>query len=131
MVGVVVITHGEFGAELVRTAFGIAGAQEGVEAVGFFPSEKREDLLQHTIEAINKVDKGDGTLLLTDLFGASCSTVPSALLEEKRVEIITGVNLPMLLEVLLYRPTNPLERLRVLALDSGRRGILDVREKVT
>lgn len=130
MVGVVVITHGGFGVELVRTAFEIAGVQERIEAVRFLESEGREDLMNHITEAVNRVEDGDGTLLLTDLFGASCTTIGGALLRRHRVEIVTGVNLPMILEVLFYRPKSSLETLKRLALEGGKKGILDIRDRL-
>jgi PTS system mannose-specific IIA component len=130
MIGVVVITRGDLGDELIKAAFKVMGTQERVKVVKFLESEGREDLLTHTIDMINQVEEGDGTLLLMDLFTATYAMVAEPLFKKAKVEIVTGVNLPMILEVFLYRSTSSLQRLKTLALEGGKKGILSIRENI-
>ncbi|HYS11446.1 MAG TPA: PTS sugar transporter subunit IIA [Myxococcales bacterium] len=101
MIGVVVATHGKLAEEMIRTAETVVGKLElvaPVSVVGISP-DMRCDLE----EAIQRVDQGEGVLLLTDLLGGSPTNLCVSLLEERKVEIVTGVNLPMLLKLSVLR----------------------------
>lgn len=127
MVGIVVIGHGRIGSELVRSLTKIVGQIEAIKGVDFLAYEGREDLFDKVEKAIKKVDKGQGVIILTDLFGGCCCNVAALLINKYRVKIISGVNLPMLLEVVFNR-TQPLERLELEAVKGGVKGIIDVCE---
>ena len=98
MVGVVVVTHGNLAAELVRTAELILGPLDQVKAVGFLPHEPEEDMWSRLKAAVAAVDTGDGVLILVDMYGGTPSNLSLKLLERGRVEVVTGVSLPMLLK---------------------------------
>ncbi len=98
MVGVVVVTHGGLAEELVGTARMIMGTVEQVEAVGFQPDEREEEMFDKLRVAVRAVDEGDGVLILVDMFGGTPSNLSLRLLRPGRVEVVTGVNLPMLLK---------------------------------
>lgn len=96
MLGFVVVTHGNLASELIATTEMIVGQMEGVMAVSIAPSCTQEDARKSIGEAIGLVDKGRGVLILTDLFGGTPSNLSISFLEDKKVEIVTGVNLPMM-----------------------------------
>jgi PTS system mannose-specific IIA component len=97
MVGVVVATHGKLAEELVRTAEGVVGPLAHVKSVGVVASAP--DVLQQVQHAIDEMEEGQGVLVLTDLFGGSPTNLCLQCLSSRHVEVITGVNLPMLLKL--------------------------------
>ena len=99
MLGFVVVTHGNLASELIATTEMIVGQMEGVEAVSIAPLCTQEEARQRIDEAIGLVDKGSGVLILTDLFGGTPSNLSISFLEDKKVEIVTGVNLPMMMKL--------------------------------
>lgn len=128
MIGIVVVGHGQFGSELVKTATQIAGQAEAIEGIDFLPHEGREDLLNKISRAIDKLEKGQGVILLTDLFGGCCCNVAASLGNKHRIKITSGVNLPMLLEVIFHRSQDSLDELEIKAIKGGVKGIIDVCE---
>jgi PTS system mannose-specific IIA component len=98
MVGIVVATHGRLAEELLSTAQGIVGPRERVAAVSVDARTSVEDARARLGEAIRQVDVGDGVLVLTDMFGGTPANLALTFLEE-RIEVVTGVNLPMLMKL--------------------------------
>ena len=99
MIGVVVVTHGQLATELVNSAETIAGDLPGFAAVSIGWHEDTQDARQEIEQAIARVDKGAGVLILTDMFGGTPSNLALSFLEQGKVEVITGVNLPMLIKL--------------------------------
>lgn len=99
MIGVLIITHGNLGRELIRAAELIKGELKGVVHVSIDASHAVEDLNREITAAMKKADSGQGILILTDLFGGTPSNISLSFLKKGKVEVITGVNLPMLLKV--------------------------------
>jgi PTS system mannose-specific IIA component len=110
MVGAVVASHGKLAEELVRTAEGIMGPLARVATAQVVASDPK---VRHTVaDAIRAVDDGDGVLLLTDLVGGSPTQLCLSFLDERRVEVVTGVNLPMVLKLSSVRsPGKPIEQM--------------------
>ena len=102
MVGLVVATHGRLAEELLRTAEGIVGPLEQCEAVSVAAGVSMEEARARLAEAVKRVDSGDGTLVLTDMFGGTPANLAPTFLDEK-VEVITGVNLPMIVKLATAR----------------------------
>ena len=98
MVGLVIATHGRLAEELLRTAEGIVGPLEQSEAVTVAADVSMDDARARLGEAVRRVDSGDGTLVLTDMFGGTPANLALTFLDEK-VEVVTGVNLPMILKL--------------------------------
>ena len=96
MVGVVLVTHGNLGPEMLSTAAEIVGGLEASRSVSITPSDTPEQIREKMAAAIGEVDAGDGVLVLTDMFGGTPANVALSFLDERRVEVVTGVNLPML-----------------------------------
>ncbi len=102
MVGLVVATHGQLAAELLRTAEGIVGKLERARAVSIAASSSMDAARSELGDAIRAVDDGDGVLVLTDMFGGTPANLALTFLDEK-IEVLTGVNLPMLLKLATCR----------------------------
>ena len=98
MVGLVVATHGKLAEELLRTAEGIVGPLERCEAVSVGSGSSMEDARARLADAVHQVDAGEGVLVLTDMFGGTPANLALTFLDEK-VEVVTGVNLPMILKL--------------------------------
>jgi len=99
MIGVLITTHGNLGSELIKAAELIRGSLKGIVHVAVDQTKGVEDLKKEISTAIKKLDQGQGVLILTDLFGGTPSNISLSFLKEGKVEVITGVNLPMLLKL--------------------------------
>ncbi len=99
MIGVLIITHGNLGFELIKAAEMIRGNMEGVVPVSVDATKAVEDVKKEITLAIKKADAGEGVLIMTDLFGGTPSNISLSFLKKGKVEVITGVNLPMLLKI--------------------------------
>jgi PTS system ascorbate-specific IIA component len=104
MIGVLIVTHGEIGRALLESASQILGnAQTQTATLSVWRQNDPDDLVLRAREILDQIDAGDGVLVLTDIFGATPGNVVSRLLEDGRVEGVSGVSLPMLLRVLASR----------------------------
>jgi PTS system mannose-specific IIA component len=124
MIHIIVITHGQFGQELLRTAQDIAGRQDGVAALPVTPEMGQENVAQALHETLERLGPSDGTLILVDMLGGTpCNT---ALLSTKDVpaEILTGVNLYMILSSFTHRDTMDLKTLTAKVAEDGKRAIV-------
>ena len=124
MIGVVVVTHCHLSEELVAAARLVVGEElKQFEAVSIAPTEGSEEIRKKIVSAIRKVDGGQGVLILTDMYGGTPSNISLSFLEEKRIEVITGVNLPMLLKLATTERDMDLETLAAFITDYGQRNI--------
>ncbi len=101
MIGVVVATHGKLAEEMIRTAEAVVGPLRQVTPLSVVASSP--DVRGDLVAAIQRVDQGEGVLLLTDLLGGSPTNICVSVLAERKVEVVTGVNLPMLLKLSTLR----------------------------
>lgn len=122
-VGVLVVTHGEFGAALLDAAQIILGPQQGVGSVSVQVSKGVDEIVVALKAGVSSLDRGLGVLLLTDLFGGTPTTLSLSLLKSGNIEVVAGVNLPMLLKVLQGR-TQKLSELAAQAKAAGQQGIV-------
>jgi len=121
--GVLVVTHGEVGAALLDAAQMILGPQQGVDAVSVLVSKGVEEILVALKAGIARLDTGLGVIVLTDLFGGTPTTLSLSLFKNGNLEVVAGVNLPMLLKVLQDR-TPALSELASRAKTAGQQGIV-------
>ena len=104
MIGVLLVTHGEIGTALLTSASQIlGGSQDQVLTLSVWRQDDPDDLVLRARELLERLDAGDGVLVLTDIFGATPGNVVSRLLDDGQVEGVSGVSLPMLLRVLTAR----------------------------
>jgi PTS system mannose-specific IIA component len=99
MIGVLITTHGNLGSELIKAAELIRGRMKGMIPISVDQTKGVEDLRKEISTAIKKLDQGQGVLILTDLFGGTPSNISLSFMKEGKVEVITGINLPMLLKL--------------------------------
>jgi len=124
MIGVVVVTHCHLAEELVAAAELVVGENlKKFQSVSIDPKEGSDEIREKIIAAIRKADEGQGVLILTDMYGGTPSNISLSFLERNRVEVITGVNLPMLLKLATYQDDLDLESLAVFITDYGQRNI--------
>jgi mannose PTS system EIIA component len=97
MIGIVIVTHCNLGQELIRAAEFISGRLKQAQAVSLNPADQDEALRGKIAAAIEKVNTGNGVILLTDMFGGTPSNISLSFLSEGKVEVVTGANLPMLI----------------------------------
>jgi PTS system mannose-specific IIA component len=128
MVGAVIIAHSLIGNELIAAAQYILGEIEGITAVSVDFETNAFEARKIISKAIKEVDQGDGVLLLTDLFGGSPCNITFSFLNNEKVEVVTGVNLPMILIFWNKRRNNTLQEIAKYVQLSGTRSI--VRAKV-
>jgi PTS system mannose-specific IIA component len=123
MIGVLVTTHGNLGIELIKAAELIKGPMKGVVHISVDQNKGVEDLKKEIGTAIKKMDQGKGVLILTDLFGGTPSNISLSFLKEGKVEVVTGVNLPMLLKLPDVREGMTLKEFAQFIKDYGIRNI--------
>ena len=123
MVGVVVVTHGQLATELVNAAETIVGDLPRFAAVSIGWHDAVELAREEIAQAVARVDSGTGVIVLTDMFGGTPSNLAITFLAEGRVEVVTGVNLPMLLKLAGTREVADLRELARRIREDGRTGI--------
>ncbi len=123
MIGVVLVSHGQLATELLRAAEIIVGKIENTVAVDIDPATSMEEIHKTVEGAIRTVDAGNGVLLLTDMFGGTPSNISLAFLGTHRVEVLTGVNLPMMVKLPMARMTMPLAELARHLQEYGQKNI--------
>ncbi|MEO9600739.1 PTS sugar transporter subunit IIA [Parasphingorhabdus sp.] len=99
MIGLVLVTHGHLATEFVIAMEHVVGAQKAIAAIGIGARDDMEERRQEIADSIAKVDSGEGVIILTDLFGGTPSNLAISLMEKDKVEVIAGVNLPMLIRL--------------------------------
>jgi PTS system mannose-specific IIA component len=122
MVGVVLVTHGAFGEALLGAAEMVMGKQDNCLAVGIDVDKSVDETMEAVRNAIQSVENGKGVVALTDLFGVSPTTMSLSLMKSENLEVITGVNLPMLVSTLQSRSMK-LHALAEKAKEAGQQGI--------
>jgi len=123
MIGVLITTHGNLGSEFLKVAEMIKGTLKSVMHISMDQTIGVEDLTKQITAAIKKLDQGQGVLILTDLFGGTPSNLSLSLLKAGKVEVVTGVNLPMLLKLTDIRETMNLQEFANHIKDYGRKNI--------
>lgn len=124
MFGIIVIGHAQFSNELVKATEHILGPQEKLTAVSMLPDDEAETKRQELQILINALRGDGGVVILTDMFGGTPSNLAISFLEANNIEVIAGVNLPMLIKLLSVRPHHSLVNAVKLAVDAGREYIV-------
>jgi len=120
MIGMVLVTHGNLAEEFVNAMEHVVGQQEAIATICIGPSDNMETRRAEIAKAIKAVDGGEGTIVLTDLFGGTPSNLAISLLEEGKVEVIAGINLPMLIRLARARIDMDVAQAVRAARDAGR-----------
>jgi len=123
MIGIVIVTHGRLAAEFIAALEHIVGRQDNVAAVCIGPDDDMEQRRQDILDRVGEVDQGAGVAVLTDMFGGTPSNLAISLLQRGRVEVIAGINLPMLVKLASVRDREPLETAVTSAQEAGQKYI--------
>ncbi|MGI6741324.1 MAG: PTS sugar transporter subunit IIA [Brevefilum sp.] len=132
MIGIVLISHGNFAEGLLDAAEMITGEAEKIACIGLQPMDDVDQLVDRIQDAVDQVNDGDGVLLMVDLFGASPFNAGGRLFLEKKdhLELVTGMNLPMLVELLVAREGLDLDGASQMVLQAGVSGINRLSDKI-
>lgn len=122
-VGVIVVSHADYGSAMLRTAEFILGPQSDCCSISVDVAHEVSDTIRRLTDAAQRLDKGAGVIVLTDMFGGTPTNLALSLLGSHNVEVVTGVNLPMLLKVFTSR-TGELHTLARIAGEAGAKGIV-------
>ena len=123
MIGMVLVTHGRLATEFRAALEHVVGPQKQIETVTIGPEDDMEQRRKDILTAIKSVDTGAGVILLTDMFGGTPSNLAISVMEGAKVDVVAGINLPMLIKLASVRETAPLEQAVVQAQDAGRKYI--------
>lgn len=123
MIGVVIVAHGGLAGEFRAALEHVVGAQKQLEAFPIGPDDDVEQRRKDIIEAVKRVDTGDGVAILTDMFGGTPSNLAISVMGRPQVEVIAGINLPMLVKLAKVREECPLADAVAAAQESGRKYI--------
>jgi len=123
MIGIVLVTHGRLATELLAALEHVVGPQENTRAISIGPDDDMEQRRQDIIQATESVDTGAGVILLTDMFGGTPSNLAISILDGARIEVIAGVNLPMLVKLASARGEMGLQDAVAAAEAAGRKYI--------
>lgn len=123
MIGLVIVTHGRLAQEFRDALEYVHGPQEQLVAISISPNDDIEARREEIVEAVNEVNSGKGTLLLTDMFGGTPSNLAISVMEQAKVEVIAGVNLPMLIKLASIRGDMDLEEAITEAQEAGKKYI--------
>lgn len=123
MIGLVLVTHGTLASEFVVAMEHVVGPQKQIATICIGPRDDMESRRREISQAIKEVDSGDGVIILSDLFGGTPSNLAISLLEVGKVEVIAGVNLPMLIRLESARKNMSVADAVLAARDAGRKYI--------
>ena len=120
MIGLILVTHGALAEEFVQAMQHVVGRQSDIMAICIGPNDDMEKRRKEIADAIRRVDSGKGVIVLTDLFGGTPSNLAISLMQAGRVEVIAGINLPMLIRLAKARDTMSVRDATIAARDAGR-----------
>ncbi|HWL06351.1 MAG TPA: PTS sugar transporter subunit IIA [Xanthobacteraceae bacterium] len=121
MIGLVLVTHGRLAVEFRSALEHVVGPQQQIEGITIGPDDDVEQARLDIIEAVNRVDTGDGVVILTDMFGGTPSNLAISCMNRPKVEVLAGINLPMLVKLAKVRSTAELPDAVAAAQEAGRK----------
>ena len=124
MIGVVLVTHGKLGSELVKVMEHVVGAQDQLMTITIDPDDDMEKRREDILSSVQFVDKGLGVIILTDMFGGTPSNLAISIMEQENIDIIAGVNLPMLIKLASVRSTKTITEAVAQAREAGQKYIM-------
>jgi mannose PTS system EIIA component len=123
MIGMVLVTHGRLAAEFIAALEHVVGPQRNIAAVCIGPDDDMERRRQDILRSVAEVDGGSGVVLLTDMFGGTPSNLAISIMDKAKIEVIAGINLPMLIKLASLRQTETLANAVRGAQEAGRKYI--------
>ena len=123
MIGLVLVTHGRLAEEFVAALEHVVGPQEDIRAICIGPDDDMEQRRQDILDGARAVDTGEGVVVLTDMFGGTPSNLAISIMDKARVEVVAGLNLPMLIKLASVRETEPMAEAVAAAQEAGKKYI--------
>jgi mannose PTS system EIIA component len=123
MIGMVLVTHGRLAAEFIAALEHVVGPQTHIAAVCIGPEDDMEKRRADILDSVRTVDTGEGVVLLTDMFGGTPSNLAISVMDRAKIEVIAGINLPMLIKLASLRQSEPLADAVRGAQEAGRKYI--------
>ncbi len=123
MIGMVLVTHGHLATEFRAALEHVVGPQKQIATVSIGPEDDMEQRRKDILEAVKDVDAGDGVVVLTDMFGGTPSNLAISVMNGGHIEVVAGINLPMLIKLASVRDVASLEQAVIQAQDAGRKYI--------
>ena len=123
MIGLVIVTHGGLAVEFRAALEHIVGPQSQLETISIGPEDDMEARRAEILDAVNRTETGQGVIILTDMFGGTPSNLAISVMDEANVEILAGINLPILVKLAGLRSEVPLDEAVTLAREAGRKYI--------
>ena len=121
MIGLVIVTHGGLAKEFRAALEHVVGAQPQIETISIGPEDDMEMRREEILQAVGRVESGRGVAVLTDMFGGTPSNLAISVMEDAKIEVICGINLPMLIKLATIRAETPLADAINQAKDAGRK----------
>ena len=123
MIGLVLVAHGALAEEFLAAMQYVVGPQQHIATVGIFPKDDIQRRRDEILEKVHEVDDGSGVIILTDMFGGTPSNLSISLLDTEKIEVIAGLNLPMLIKLAGLRATTDLREASLAAEEAGKKYI--------
>ncbi len=123
MLGIILVTHGNLAKEFVAAMQHVVGPQEQIDTVCIGPEDNMESRREEILQKVENVNTGDGTIVLTDLFGGTPSNLAISIMDKAKVEVLAGVNLPMLIKIATLRKDKNLKDTALGAQEAGKKYI--------
>ncbi len=121
MIGIVLVAHGHLAPEFLAALEHVVGPQKQIASISIGPEDDMERRRLDILEAVRRADSGEGVVLLTDMFGGTPSNLAISVMNGSNVEVLAGVNLPMLIKLATVREGHSLEEAVLQAQDAGRK----------
>ena len=123
MIGMVLVTHGKLANEFVSALEHVVGKQENIEKICIEPDDDMEQKRSEIMTSVSRVNTGKGVVILTDMFGGTPSNLAISIMDKAKVEVIAGINLPMLIKLASVRSSASIEEAIFAAQEAGRKYI--------
>lgn len=123
MIGVVLVSHENIAKEMLSVIQHIVGPQEKLIAISIFPEDDMEKKRLQILDSVKKVDAGKGVIVLTDMFGGTPSNLAISVMDSEKIEVVAGVNLPMLIKMMSIRDKKSIKEIIAISQESGRKYI--------
>lgn len=123
MIGLVVVTHGKLAQEFIAATEHVVGKQKYIKSICIEPEDDMEKRREEILTAVKEVDTGGGVAVLTDMFGGTPSNLAISIMGKVPVEVVAGINLPMMVKLATIRISTPLNEAVMIAQEAGRKYI--------
>lgn len=123
MIGLVLVTHGHLADEFVKALEHIVGPQQQIQTICIDPDDDMEKRRKEILKGVSDVDAGDGVIILTDMFGGTPSNLAISIMERMKIEVVAGLNLPMLIKLASRRDKDDVVTAVAAAREAGRKYI--------